>query len=229
MKRYVSLAGALLLGTVVASEPKNEFGRAIAPAKKLETPSNVVAVKKNTNVKPAKRHRTDSRDGLSAITSHDEIAKRSRSRGSRDQVNQVERRSRSRDSWWGEIAEQQKTAAIRRRSWSRKSRDASLDMVKRSRSRHSADQVIRKRSWTSNNSRNGAVEVHEKSSFGSWWGQKPARRSPSGGSNSTWQDRQARRRSRSGHSRDEAHFAGDMVERRRSHSGSHDMSHNAEI
>ena len=59
MKRYVSLAGALLLGTVVATNPKQSTSKAATNA----VISNVIVDKKATNVHPAKKQqRSRSRD-----------------------------------------------------------------------------------------------------------------------------------------------------------------------
>ena len=48
MKRYVSLAGALLLGTVIATEKKTEFTKKNALAIN-EEPTNVFMTKKTNN------------------------------------------------------------------------------------------------------------------------------------------------------------------------------------
>jgi hypothetical protein len=51
MKKYVSLAGALLLGTVIAAEPKKTNAKVIDAA----IANSVIAFKKETNVHPAKK------------------------------------------------------------------------------------------------------------------------------------------------------------------------------
>jgi hypothetical protein len=68
MKRYVSLAGALLVGTVIATEKKAEFKKNTV----AEVAPNVLAVKTNTHADTKKPIRRSSHhSNRSSVTSHD--------------------------------------------------------------------------------------------------------------------------------------------------------------
>ena len=68
MKRYVSLAGALLLGTVVATEKKAEFTKV---AVQSAEPKVLATHTKTTEHKKKPVRRQDSSVHASSVTSHD--------------------------------------------------------------------------------------------------------------------------------------------------------------